>query len=72
MHADAPSPTWGKAGMGANKKVCLVMKQVEKNKDYPIFQAGIHSPPFQGGVFPRLREGGGLSYTTTPSLTCGQ
>jgi len=48
------------------------MKQVEKNKDYPIFQAGIHSPPFQGGVFPRLREGGGLSYTATPSLTAGQ
>jgi len=35
----APSPTWGKDGMGANKKVCLVLKQVDKKLRLPAFIA---------------------------------
>jgi len=30
IYTYAPSPTWGKDGMGANKKVCPVLKQVDK------------------------------------------
>jgi len=49
MHADAPSPTWGKAGMGANKKVCLVMKQVDKKIKITGFFRPVYTLPLSKG-----------------------